>query len=90
MIDANAGSDPGHCGREFVAVREGRGHPGSQPRNQVFMLLSFCLFVQLVVGYCWFVVCCSSCLLDILKLPPSIYCPGVNLFVLLFATFLGK
>ena len=44
MIDANAGSDPGHCGREFVAVREGRGHPGSQPRNQVFMLLSFCLF----------------------------------------------
>ena len=49
MIDANAGSDPGHCGREFVAVREGRGHPGSQPRNQVFMLLSFCLFVHLVV-----------------------------------------
>ena len=49
MIDANAGSDPGHCGREFVAVGEGRGHPGSQPRNQVFMLLSFCLFVHLVV-----------------------------------------
>ena len=52
MIDANAGSDPGHCGREFVAVREGRGHPGSQPRNQVFMLLSLCFFfLRLFVDY---------------------------------------
>ena len=49
----------------------------------------FVLFFRLLVDY-RFVVCCSSCLLDILKLPPSVDCPGVNLFVFLFAAFLSR